>query len=193
MGLRSPVSVIPDTAPTWRAGFGVEKVACAWLPWPLRCLRDAAGLELRFNPTNSSANMLPPKVRQNSQRAITLAMAEWSGTLTVKLEGINRDFSSRGLGISGARIGAIQEALSVEAANAAEAIWRWIRDVYESTGCVAEEAQSAELKGLFEWTCSRRRDDARSSTRCSPKIACSTWMARVGRSETFERRLNRFH
>jgi hypothetical protein len=59
--------------------------------------------------------MLPPRVRENSQRATSLVMDERFGGLRESIEEINRDYSARGLGQSGVRIGAIEKALSVEA------------------------------------------------------------------------------
>ncbi len=94
--------------------------------------------------------MLPPKVRENSQRATSLAMDERFGGLHETIEGINRDYSARGLGQSGVRIGAIEKAISAEAVIMADAIWRSIREVYESVGGVADESHRAELKCLFD-------------------------------------------
>ena len=94
--------------------------------------------------------MLPPRVRENSQRATSLVMDERFGGLRESIEEINRDYSARGLGQSGVRIGAIEKALSVEAVIMADAIWRSIREVYESVGGAADESHRADLKSLFD-------------------------------------------
>jgi hypothetical protein len=76
--------------------------------------------------------MLPTKVRDNSQRATTLAIDERFGGLHEKIERINVDCAVRGLGQSGARIREIEKALVAEADIMADATWRSIREVYES-------------------------------------------------------------
>jgi hypothetical protein len=94
--------------------------------------------------------MLPPKVLENVQRAVTIAIDEQHGSQRETIENINRDYSRRGLGNSGMRIGAIQKALTEEAARIADAVGRAILDVYDAVGCEADDSHRVDLKNLFD-------------------------------------------
>ena len=94
--------------------------------------------------------MLPDKVLENSRRAVLIAIDEHHGGQRAEIENINRHHAARGLGHSGARIGAIERSLIAEATLIAEAIGRSILDVYDAVGCEVDDSHRGDLKDLFD-------------------------------------------